>query len=285
MSNNSSRGAEALFTLERELKSRDRKEKLRPLNVVALSLLAIVAVVGGVWFAATRNDTSTQVADSADASAQAAPTTVPAAVPLTGVRSVAYGETVTCTYNKSDEDSHGATIPGGDNIAATGTVQVTFATTQGDIGMILDRAAAPCTVNAITSLANQGYYNNSICHRMTSGALNVLQCGDPTGTGSGGPGFQFANEYPSDDSAVNSSPSVIYPKGSIAMANAGQDTNGSQFFINYEDSNLTPDYTYFGKLTDQGQQTLDQIAKKGIKDGAEDGAPAEEVKITSVTVA
>src|SRR5699024_9809097 len=134
-----------------------------------------------------------------------------------------------------------ATVPNGDDISTEGTVTVNLETNQGEIRMVLDRSLAPWTVNAITDLVDQGYYNDTICHRMTTGGLAGLQCGDPTGSGSGGPGFQFANEYPTDemdDTAVQ----TIYPRGSIAMGNAGADTNGSQFFLNYADSTLAPDY-------------------------------------------
>ncbi|WP_293769304.1 peptidylprolyl isomerase [uncultured Corynebacterium sp.] len=283
MSNNSARGAEALSQLERELKSRDRKEKARPLGVVAMSLIAILAIVGGIWFAATRsNDEDPVVAEESSA----APTTEAEAVALTGKRATALEDTVTCDYSSDGQDNNGAKVPSGDKISAKGTVDVTFKTSQGDIGMTLDRSLAPCTVNAITELAKQGYYDGSVCHRMTSGVLNVLQCGDPSGTGSGTPGFQFANEYPTDEAdGEGSAQTVVYPKGSIAMANAGVDTNGSQFFINYDDSELAPDYTYFGNLTDKGQATLDKIAEKGVEGGSADGAPAEEVKIESVSVA
>lgn len=290
MTNNSARGAEALKKLDRELKARDRKEKARPLGVVAASLVAILALVGGIWFAATREGGQEDIT-AASTSAPATTEATPEAVALTGKRAKALPATVECTYNEEKTpdgkaaDNNGAKVPDGKKVSAEGTVTVNFATNKGDIEMELDRAVAPCTVNAITSLAKQDYYNDSICHRMTSGGLNVLQCGDPTGTGAGGPGFQFANEYPTDetDAAAAINP-MTYPKGSIAMANAGADTNGSQFFINYADSMLQPNYTYFGKLTAKGQATLDGIAKAGVKGGAPDGAPAEEVKIKSVTV-
>lgn len=236
VSDNSARGAEALSKLERELKSRDRKEKSRPLGVMAASLLAILVLVGGIWFVATRDGSNESVVAE---ESSAAPTTTPEATPLSGKRAQALPATVQCTYEEDGRDGNGAKVPNGKDVTTEGTAKVTFATNQGDIAMELDRAVAPCTVNAITDLAEQGYYDNSVCHRMTSGGLNVLQCGDPTGTGSGGPGFSFADEYPTDetDEADLNTP-VVYPKGSIAMANSGPDTNGSQFFINYDELSL-----------------------------------------------
>ena len=100
-----------------------------------------------------------------------------------------------------------------------------MATNQGNIGLQLDNAKAPCTVNSFASLAQQGYFNDTPCHRLTtSEGLSVLQCGDPTGKGTGGPGYEFANEYPTDqyqpDDPALQKP-VIYPRGTLAMANAG----------------------------------------------------------------
>ena len=285
MPDNKKRSEEALANLNRELKSRERKTKTRPVGVALIALLAIVALVGGVWFMASRDSSDEEItAEDQNTTETTESEEQPEAVALTGKRAETLPETVTCEYPATEgQDSNGATVPNGDDVSTKGTVKVNFATNQGDMEMELDRSVAPCTVNAITHLADEGYYDGSICHRMTSGGLNVLQCGDPTGTGSGGPGFSFANEYPTEKDAEAGQP-VTYPKGSIAMANSGKDTNGSQFFVNYADSQLAPDYTYFGKLTEKGQETLDKIAEKGVEGGQPNGKPAEEVKIDKVSV-
>ena len=113
----------------------------------------------------------------------------------------------------------------------------------------------------------------------------MLQCGDPSGKGDGGPGYRFANEYPTDqypegDPALDEP--VLYPRGTLAMANAGPDTNGSQFFLVYKDSQLPPNYTVFGTIDATGLATLDKIAQGGVAGGAQDGKPATAVTITSV---
>lgn len=278
---NEQRGQEALDALDKALKSRDRAEKSKPLAVVAMSAVAILAIVGVVWFLATRDSGEDVVADDAESTEQTSEAQVE---PLALERENPLPETVTCSYDDAGEAAREVSKPQTENVPATGEVTVTLQTGQGPIPMTLDRSVSPCTVNAFVHMSEQGYFNDTVCHRMTSGALNVLQCGDPTGTGSGGPGFQFANEYPTDEIEDQSSP-VTYPKGSLAMANSGPDTNGSQFFINYDDSPLAPAYTYFGTVTDKGMETVDKIASLGIQDGATDGAPAKEVKIESVSVA
>jgi peptidyl-prolyl cis-trans isomerase B (cyclophilin B) len=112
-----------------------------------------------------------------------------------------------------------------------------------------------------------------------------VQCGDPKGDGTGGPGYQFVNEYPTDQYPPNDpklQEPVVYPRGTLAMANAGPGTNGSQFFLVYKDSQLPPQYTVFGTIQADGLATLDKIAKGGVASGGEDGAPATEVTIKSL---
>ncbi|HKM24538.1 MAG TPA: peptidylprolyl isomerase [Corynebacterium sp.] len=279
MTDNRKRGEDALAQLDRELKSRDRAEKSRPLKIGLAAAVVILAIVGGIWFLATR-DTGEEVT----ASEETTTTETPTMEPLAMTRATALPETVTCEYPEAGEPAREISAPGTENIPTTGTVNVTLNTNQGPIGMELDRSVAPCTVNAIEHFAAEGYYDDTVCHRLTTSGIHVLQCGDPSGTGAGGPGFQFANEYPTDELDGPATSAVIYPRGSIAMANAGADTNGSQFFLNYQDSPLAPDYTYFGQISEEGLATLDKIAEAGVQGGAADGAPAEEVRIETAAL-
>ncbi|MGW0158525.1 peptidylprolyl isomerase [Mycobacterium sp. NPDC003323] len=168
------------------------------------------------------------------------------------------------------------------------TVESEITTDNGIIGILLNNGQAPCTVNNFASLAAQGYFDGTSCHRLTTSAdLRVLQCGDPAGTGTGGPGYQFPNEYPTNqfrltDPAIRTP--TLYPRGTLAMANAGPGTNGSQFFLVYEDSQLPPTYTVFGTIDASGLDVLDQIAAGGVADGSDDGEPATPVTIDSVLV-
>ncbi|KAA0084763.1 DUF4190 domain-containing protein [Mycolicibacterium sp. P9-64] len=166
------------------------------------------------------------------------------------------------------------------------TIPATIVTSQGPIGLQLDNAKSPCTVNSFVSLATQGYFDATPCHRLTtSQVLGVLQCGDPTGLGTGGPGYRFPNEYPTNqykltDPALKAP--VLYPRGSLVMANAGPGTNGSQFFLVYRDSQLPPTYTLFGTVDATGLATVAAIAAAGVENGTDDGKPTTNVTITSV---
>lgn len=157
----------------------------------------------------------------------------------------------------------------------SGQIAAVLQTSVGDIPMTLDADRTPCTVGSFASLAEQGYYDDSPCHRLTTSGIFVLQCGDPSGTGRGGPGYSYADEL--DDSET-------YPAGTVAMANAGANTNGSQFFLVYEDSPLPPAYTVFGQLDEAGLAVVREVAAAGAQGGAADGAPATEVTITGVSL-
>lgn len=166
------------------------------------------------------------------------------------------------------------------------TVPATIVTNDGTIGIELDNAKSPCTVNNFASLAQQGFFDDTSCHRLTTSAsLGVLQCGDPTGKGTGGPGYQFPNEYPTNQYRL-SDPSVelpvVYPRGTLAMANSGAGTNGSQFFLVYADSQLPPSYTVFGTIDEVGLAVVDKVAAGGVQGGSEDGVPTTGVTIQSV---
>ncbi len=159
-------------------------------------------------------------------------------------------------------------------VSVADSVPVTIKTTQGTLGVTLDGADAPCTVGSFLSLADQGYYDGTPCHRLTTAGIFVLQCGDPTGTGTGGPGYSFPDELSGDET---------YPAGTLAMANAGPDTNGSQFFVVYGDTDLPPSYTVFGTIDKVGLDAVREVADGGVEGGGSDGAPATPVEITSVT--
>ncbi len=182
-----------------------------------------------------------------------------------------------------------------------GTAQLTLNTSQGAIPITLDRNGAACNTAAIISLAENKFYNDTPCHRMTSSeSLKVLQCGDPTGTGAGGPGWSSPDELPTNlksggkaDPMSGTQP-VIYPRGTVAIANSnnpqtGQtNTGSSQFFLVLSDSELAPNYTVVGKVDPAGLTVLDKVAKGGIDPGpngnAQDGKPKLPVEITTATI-
>jgi peptidyl-prolyl cis-trans isomerase B (cyclophilin B) len=172
--------------------------------------------------------------------------------------------------------------------------RATLTTNRGTIGLTLEADKAPCTVNSFVSLAKQGYFAGTPCHRLTTSGIYVLQCGDPSGTGAGGPGYSFKDELLPGDPRIQpcrkvSTPTgkqtiCTYPAGTVAMANSGPDSNGSQFFLVYRDSPLPNAYTVFGRMDAHGLKTVEQIAADGLAPGTQgDGAPKHPVTITGVT--
>jgi peptidyl-prolyl cis-trans isomerase B (cyclophilin B) len=153
----------------------------------------------------------------------------------------------------------------------------TFETNCGNIVITTVGAKAPITITQLSTLAKRGYFDNSLCHRLTTQGLYVLQCGDPTATGSGGPNFTYGDEnLPA--ATVNN-----YPAGTVAMANSGPGTNGSQFFLVFADTTLGANYTIWGTIT-EGLDIVKAIAKAGVKGGGADGPPRQTIAINRVTV-
>ena len=153
----------------------------------------------------------------------------------------------------------------------------TFETNCGDIVITTVGAKAPITITQLSTLAKRGYFDNSLCHRLTTQGLYVLQCGDPTATGSGGPNFTYGDENLPTATANN------YPAGTVAMANSGPGTNGSQFFLVFADTTLGANYTIWGTIT-EGLDIVKAIAKAGVKGGGADGPPKQTIAINRVTV-
>ena len=160
-----------------------------------------------------------------------------------------------------------------------------LSTNCGDIVISLLGAKAPITVTSIATLANAGYYNKSLCHRLTTEGIYVLQCGDPTASGSGSP-TGWAGYI---DENLPKATGINYPAGTVAMANSGPKTNGSQFFLVYKDTTLGANYTIWGKIT----KGLDLVQKVGAVGAyqmsgtqamyAGDGYPIQTVEIVKAS--
>jgi peptidyl-prolyl cis-trans isomerase B (cyclophilin B) len=187
-----------------------------------------------------------------------------------------------CQYTKTPDEPPARPVslpPDPHRTPNHGTVRVDVRTSQGPLPLRLNREIAPCTVQSFIHLARHRFYDRTTCHRLTTyPTLQVLQCGDPTGTGEGGPGYKFKDELPVGlDPAPNDPTGArkVYPRGALAMANAGPDTNGSQFFLVFGPAYLHPDYTIFGTIDDAGLATVDRVAAGGVQPTPEDPAPVD----------
>jgi peptidyl-prolyl cis-trans isomerase B (cyclophilin B) len=154
---------------------------------------------------------------------------------------------------------------------------LTLETNCGNIVVALAGTKAPITVTQMTTLAKGGFFDDTLCHRLTTQGLYVLQCGDPTATGTGGPNFTYRDENLPQAITNN------YPAGTVAMANSGPGTNGSQFFLVFADTTLGPNYTIWGTIT-QGLEIVKAVAAAGVKGGGADGTPNQTIAISRVTV-
>ena len=154
---------------------------------------------------------------------------------------------------------------------------MTLATNCGDIVIDTLPTQAPATVASMAFLTEEGYFDLTACHRLTTEGIYVLQCGDPVGDGTGGPGYSIPDENLPAEGEAN------YPAGTVAMANAGPGTGGSQFFIVYEDTSLPSGYTIWGEVT-AGLDVVRGIAAAGVEGGFTDGRPAQAVVIEKATL-
>lgn len=179
-----------------------------------------------------------------------------------------------CDYRPDGTTPVKEVTPPAADPTVSGDIASVITTSAGTFNLTLDAATTPCTVNSFVALAEQGYFDDTQCHRLTTEGIWVLQCGDPTATGAGGPGYAFDDELAGTET---------YPAGTVAMANAGPGTNGSQFFLVYEDSTLPPNYTVFGTMDAASVTAVQEIAALGTTTGATDGAPKDGVLIESVT--
>ncbi len=257
--------------------------------IAVTAALSVLVVIGVVVLLAIRggndnNPSASQPSSTPSATTPAAPekpASIPTAIAPAPKRPTPLPASVSCTYKKAAEPAaKKVNPPATGKVTTTGKQNALLDTPVGKINIALDKALAPCAVNSFVSLAKQKYFDNTICHRMTTGAgLQVLQCGDPTGTGSGGPGYSFNDEVWS---------TLKYGRSYVAMANAGPNTNGSQFFIVYGDASaLQPKYSVFGTVDAASLAVIDNVAKAGVtteQPGSGDGKPVMKVTIKTATV-
>jgi len=256
--------------LQRQLERRaELARKRRQRNLVLAAALSVLVVIGAVFLFSTLGDDEPTDAAASPSATPTSATATSAAVP---------GE---CAFLPGDPAAPNVTDVGQPTTPAetTGTVDLAVTTDQGNMIFTLDRASAPCAVQSMTFLADAGFYNNSPCHRLVNEeTFGVLQCGDPSGTGSGGPGYAYAQEAPAGETP--------YAKGVIAMANNGQpDSTSSQFFIMFQDTELPPQYSVVGTVT-SGLEVVEKVAAAG-NDGsfeAEAGGGAPNLPITVETI-
>jgi peptidyl-prolyl cis-trans isomerase B (cyclophilin B) len=245
---------------------RDRRARQWTLAITAVIVVAGLSV-GGVLLAGTSSGTATTPKATPSASATPSPTPTAVAEPATH-----------CVYTAAGTAARKVSLPpAAPDYKATYTA--TISTNRGAIVIDLLNSKATCTVNSFVHLAEAAFYNSSPCFRLTTSGFYILQCGDPTGKGSGTPGYEFASENLTG---------ATYPAGTLAMANSGEpDSNGSQFFLVYKDSSSLPsDYTPFGTIV-SGLNILQTVAKAGYGppvSSAGGGAPKESVEIESVTI-
>jgi len=258
--------------------------KRKRTNTIVAVVVVLAVVIGGItWFALTRPSSTPDAGGATDApTAPVDPTTDPSTDPTP-----AEPTADPTSADPIDPNCGPAPTPRADdmswNAAPADAIEpdtaytMTLATNCGDIAIDLLPDLAPVTVNSMVFLTDEGYFDLTACHRLTTAGIYVLQCGDPAGNGTGGPGYAIPDENIPAEGADN------YPAGTVAMANAGPGTGGSQFFIVYENTTLPSGYTIWGQVT-QGLDVVTGIAAAGVEGGGSDGPPAQPVVIETATI-
>jgi peptidyl-prolyl cis-trans isomerase B (cyclophilin B) len=250
----------------------EHAHRWRVVSIVAGACAAVVLLGGAAYL--TFGNGSGNPSAAATPTPTATPTAAPTPTPTLAAQPASH-----CTYTPSGTapPARKVGVPPAKPAFKAAKYQATIKTNQGTIVLDLFNHKATCTVNSFIYLAAKKYFNSTPCHRLTTAGIYVLQCGDPTGTGSGGPGYKFADENLAG---------AKYSQGTVAMANSGPGTNGSQFFLVYRNSLTLPaSYTPFGEIV-SGLGIIQNVAKAGTdnSNGNGDGHPKEKVTIESVTI-
>jgi peptidyl-prolyl cis-trans isomerase B (cyclophilin B) len=243
---------------ERQQQRRAQSRKTKQRNTIIAAAVAVVLAAGAAAYASvglSDGDSKVKASDNSQS---------PSAAPSTG-ESVAPAPAM--------------------SIDKKAKYAMSLKTNLGDISIAMDAAKTPQTVNSFKSLTDKGYFNGTKCHRLTTEGIFVLQCGDPKGDGTGGPGYTIPDENLTALGKAGPDGKVTYPAGTVAMANTGQpNSGGSQFFLVYKETKLPPSYTTFGKLDAAGLKVVQDMAKAGVEGGAQDGAPKTAVTIEKAVV-
>ncbi|MDQ1021000.1 peptidylprolyl isomerase [Streptomyces afghaniensis] len=240
--------------LRQQQRRTDARRKARIRNSVIASVLGVVVVLSvSVYLTKPFEDDGKTEKAGAEVSPSASPSKAP-----DPCEKPAPGKVTSETWKKEPAMT----------IDKSAKYTMKLDTTCGEIDVALKASAAPHTVNSFNFLLGKGYLDHSKCHRLTDQSIYVLQCGDPQGTGMGGPGYTIPDENLKDKSLKGG----VYPAGTVAMANQynaqtkqGRNSGGSQFFLVYQDSQLPPDYTPFGTVSEAGMKVLKKIAAAGAQ--------------------